>query len=207
MPPLVAPLVPTLPEVDPEVDPDVAPEVLPEVPVPVVPELDIDGFTEDVVPVVVRLVELAVAEPPATTGGAMPLRMKTSHWAVVFQVFVVLSRHWSRSWVLLGSYGSVLVEVVPDITEFDEGIVAEGAALVEGCDHAGAASAAPSTVARAESLREFFMAVFSVVAEEVRLPGALAVRHDRCAFRRPPLAYIMSGARATRKPGRSRRHR
>ncbi|HST01253.1 MAG TPA: hypothetical protein VLJ84_06305, partial [Usitatibacter sp.] len=161
----------------PDVDPDVDPDVLPVVPVlvPAVPELDIDGFSEDVVPVVVaRVFEPTpadvVAEPPATTGGAMPLRTKTWHWAVVFQVFVAASRHESRSCVLLGSYGSVLVVVVPDITEFDEGIVAEGAAVVDfDCDQAGAANATPTTAARADSLRECFMAV-SLVSEEVRPP-------------------------------------
>jgi hypothetical protein len=156
------------------VDPDVAPDVAPEV--PAVPELDIDGFSEDVVPVVERLVEPlmaalllselvdptpadVVADPPATTGGAMPLRTKTWHCAVVFQVFVAVSRHWSRSCVLLGSYGSVLAVVVPDITEFDEGIVEDGAAVVDlGCDQAGAANATPTMAARAESLRDCFMA-------------------------------------------------
>jgi hypothetical protein len=169
MPLPVAPLV--APEVDPDADPDVLPEA------PAVPELDIDGFSEEVVPVVERVVEPlmaalllselveptpaeVVADPPATTGGAMPLRTKTWHCAVVFHVFVAVSRHESRSCVLLGSYGSALVVVLPDITEFDEGIVEDGAAVLDlACDQAGAANATPTTAARADSLRECFMAV------------------------------------------------
>jgi len=68
----------------------------------------------------------------------------------------------------------VLALVVFDITELEDGSVAEGAAVVgdcvvveEGCDHAGAASAAAKTPARAVSLGEWVMAI-SLVAEEVR---------------------------------------
>jgi hypothetical protein len=75
------------------------------------------------------------------------------------------------------------------------------------CDQAGAANATPTTAARADSLRECFMAV-SLVSEEVRPPRSRQ-RSSR-AMRlsaRPPCAYIRSAATATRRQARSPRRR
>jgi hypothetical protein len=106
------------PPVEPLVDPGIEPlvpvppklfaDVLPEVPVPVVPELDMLGLSDEVVPVdegveppmapeeLSELVEPRVPAalagvPPPTTSGAMPLRAKTWHCAVVFHVPVAWS--------------------------------------------------------------------------------------------------------------------
>jgi hypothetical protein len=117
---------------------------------PLIAELELSELVEPVVLALSEVVPAAVAGvPPPTTSGGMPLRVSVAHSGVVRHVPVAASKHCERSCVLLGSYGSELVLVVPDMIEFEEGSVDFGAAVVDGCDQASpdaAARAAASAV-------------------------------------------------------------